>query len=83
MEVIQRGRTAVRPTPVPLLNAVPAVSDMELSEAEYVHFVAPVMCSETSPYLVSALSRFYVTHELLSGFVPCILLILSVEDILI
>ncbi|MEQ2210130.1 hypothetical protein XENOCAPTIV_008807 [Xenoophorus captivus] len=39
MEVIQRGRAAVRPAPVPLLNMVPAVSDSELSEPEYVHCV--------------------------------------------
>lgn len=36
MEVIQRGRAAVRPAPVPLLNVVPAISDSELSEPEYV-----------------------------------------------
>lgn len=38
MEVIQRGRTAVRPAQVPPLSVVPAVSDGELSEPEYVHF---------------------------------------------
>lgn len=37
MEVIQRGRTAVRPALFPPLSVVPAVSDSELSEAEYVH----------------------------------------------
>lgn len=36
MEVIQRGRTAVRPALFPPLSVVPAVSDSELSEAEYV-----------------------------------------------
>ncbi|KAI2666088.1 Axin-1 [Labeo rohita] len=35
MEVIQRGRTAVRPALFPTLSVVPAVSDTELSEAEY------------------------------------------------
>eukprot|EP00079_Xenopus_tropicalis_P010744 XP_002935881.1 PREDICTED: axin-1 isoform X1 [Xenopus tropicalis] len=33
-EVIQRGRCPARPAYVPLLNVVPAVSDMDLSEAE-------------------------------------------------
>lgn len=75
MEVIQRGRTAVRPALVPLLNTVPAVSDMELSEAECVHLVAPVMCC---PCLVSVLSCICATL-----FVPCMLLLLSVGDILI
>lgn len=36
MEVIQRGRTAVRPALFPTLSVVPAVSDTELSESEYV-----------------------------------------------
>lgn len=39
MEVIQRGRTAVRPAQFPQLSVVPAVSDSELSEPEYVHRV--------------------------------------------
>ena len=34
MEVIQRGRAAVRPALFPPLSAVPAVSDTELSEPE-------------------------------------------------
>lgn len=34
MEVIQRGRTAVRPAVFPPLSVVPAVSDGELSESE-------------------------------------------------
>ncbi|KAM3599029.1 uncharacterized protein V6R79_025828 [Siganus canaliculatus] len=42
MEVIQRGRTAVRPALFPPLNMVPAVSDSELSEPEYVHRVLSV-----------------------------------------
>ncbi|XP_053550190.1 axin-1 [Bombina bombina] len=33
-EVIQRGRASVRPAYIPLLNVVPAVSDMDLSESE-------------------------------------------------
>lgn len=36
MEVIQRGRSAVRPPMFPPLSVVPAVSDSELSEPEYV-----------------------------------------------
>lgn len=36
MEVIQRGRTALRPSLFPPLSVVPAVSDCELSEPEYV-----------------------------------------------
>ena len=36
LEVIQRGRTAVRPALFPPLSVVPAVSDTELSEPEYV-----------------------------------------------
>ncbi|XP_036594116.1 axin-1 isoform X1 [Trichosurus vulpecula] len=33
-EVIQRGRSSVRPACMPMLNVVPAVSDMDLSESE-------------------------------------------------
>lgn len=35
-EVIQRGRCCIRPACTPVLSAVPAVSDLELSETEYV-----------------------------------------------
>lgn len=35
-EVIQRGRSCVRPVCTPVLSVVPAVSDTELSETEYV-----------------------------------------------
>ncbi|KAB1251937.1 Axin-1, partial [Camelus dromedarius] len=35
-EVIQRGRSCVRPVCTPVLSVVPAVSDLELSETEYV-----------------------------------------------
>lgn len=41
MEVIQRGRTAVRPAMFPPLSVVPAVSDSELSEPEYAHYFFP------------------------------------------
>lgn len=41
MEVIQRGRSAVRPPTFPPLSVVPAVSDSELSEHEYVHRFLP------------------------------------------
>lgn len=48
MEVIQRGRTVVRPAIFPTLNVVPAVSDTELSEAQYVTLAQfPIM-----PFLV-------------------------------
>lgn len=33
-EVIQRGRSCIRPTCTPVLSVVPAVSDLELSETE-------------------------------------------------
>ncbi|KAH0632094.1 hypothetical protein JD844_020157 [Phrynosoma platyrhinos] len=33
-EVIQRGRSSVRPACMPVLNVVPAVSDLDLSESE-------------------------------------------------
>lgn len=49
MEVIQRGRTAVRPALFPPLSVVPAVSDSELSEPEYVHCVLPVLFPVTFP----------------------------------
>lgn len=39
MEVIQRGRAAVRPALIPPLSVVPAVSDTELFETEYVSAV--------------------------------------------
>lgn len=42
MEVIQRGRTAVRPALIPPLSVVPAVSDSELSKSEYVYCVLPL-----------------------------------------
>ncbi|XP_012713449.2 axin-1 [Fundulus heteroclitus] len=66
MEVIQRGRAAVRPSPVPLLNAVPAVSDGELSEPEHKATkkqacenitVAYYFCEELIPYRTSVKGR--------------------------
>lgn len=51
MEVIQRGRTAVRPALFPPLSVVPAVSDSELSEPEYVHYVLPVLLPVTLPIM--------------------------------
>lgn len=40
-EVIQRGRSCARPACTPVLSVVPAVSDLELSETEYVRPQAP------------------------------------------
>ncbi|XP_047213136.1 axin-1-like [Girardinichthys multiradiatus] len=66
MEVIQRGRAAVRPPPVPLLNMVPAVSDSELSEPEHKATkkqpcgnitVAYYFCEELIPYMTSVKGR--------------------------
>lgn len=51
MEVIQRGRTVVRPAVFPTFNMVPAVSDTELSEAQYV----PLAQFPIRPFLVSSL----------------------------
>uniref|UniRef100_A0A3Q2DP89 Axin-1 n=1 Tax=Cyprinodon variegatus TaxID=28743 RepID=A0A3Q2DP89_CYPVA len=66
MEVIQRGRAAVRPVPVPLLTEVPAVSDSELSEPEHKGSkkqtcenitVAYYFCEELIPYRTSVPGR--------------------------
>uniref|UniRef100_A0A1A7YXY2 Axin-1 n=1 Tax=Iconisemion striatum TaxID=60296 RepID=A0A1A7YXY2_9TELE len=66
MEVIQRGRTAVRPAPVPPLTVVPAVSDSELSEPEHKATkkqpcenitVAYYFCEELIPYRTSVRGR--------------------------
>uniref|UniRef100_A0A3B4C1L0 Axin-1 n=1 Tax=Pygocentrus nattereri TaxID=42514 RepID=A0A3B4C1L0_PYGNA len=69
MEVIQRGRTAIRPATFPPLSVVPAVSDTELSEAEYVLHkavkkqpcenitVAYYFCGEPIPYRTSVKGR--------------------------
>lgn len=49
-EVIQRGRSCVRPACTPVLSVVPAVSDTELSETEYVRplrvfsYCSPSLC---------------------------------------
>lgn len=62
MEVIQRGRSAVRPTQCPPMNVVPAVSDSELSEPEHTASkkpssekmtVAYYLCEEPIPYTTS------------------------------
>lgn len=66
MEVIQRGRTAVRPTQFPPLSVVPAVSDSELSEPEHKATkkqtcenttVAYYFCEELIPYRTSVKGR--------------------------
>ncbi|XP_052406613.1 axin-1 isoform X2 [Carassius gibelio] len=66
MEVIQRGRTTVRPALFPTLSVVPAVSDMELSEAEHKNVkkqpcenitVAYYFCGEPIPYRTSVKGR--------------------------
>ncbi|KAJ8374143.1 hypothetical protein SKAU_G00047230 [Synaphobranchus kaupii] len=62
MEVIQRGRSAVRPAALPPLSLVPAVSDTDLSECEYKSVkrppcenmvVAYYFCGEPIPYRTS------------------------------
>lgn len=50
-EVIQRGRSCVRPACTPMLSVVPAVSDMELSETEYVRPPAGLPAPPTQPSL--------------------------------
>ncbi|XP_060921633.1 axin-1 isoform X1 [Labrus mixtus] len=66
MEVIQRGRTAVRPPLFPPLSVVPAVSDSELSELEHKTTkklqcenitVAYYFCEELIPYRTSVKGR--------------------------
>ncbi|KAM9391557.1 axin-1, partial [Pholidichthys leucotaenia] len=66
MEVIQRGRAAVRPAQFPPLNVVPAVSDSELSEPEQKGgkkqpcenmTVAYYFCEELIPYRTSVRGR--------------------------
>nr|XP_061805806.1 axin-1-like [Nerophis lumbriciformis] len=66
MEVIQRGRTALRPPLFPPLNVVPAVSDCELSEPEHKvakkqasdsMTVAYYFCGEPIPYRTSVKGR--------------------------
>lgn len=48
-EVIQRGRSCVRPVCTPVLSVVPAVSDLELSETEYVRPPrVPVLLTQTA-----------------------------------
>ncbi|XP_028310897.1 axin-1 isoform X2 [Gouania willdenowi] len=66
MEVIQRGRTAVRSAQFPPLSVVPAVSDTELSETERKASkkqacenttVAYYFCEEAIPYRTSVRGR--------------------------
>ncbi|XP_045889552.1 axin-1 [Micropterus dolomieu] len=66
MEVIQRGRTAVRPALIPPLSVVPAVSDSELSKSEHKATkkqpcenitVAYYFCEELIPYRTSVKGR--------------------------
>ncbi|KAM9784875.1 axin-1 isoform 1-T3 [Syngnathus typhle] len=66
MEVIQRGRTALRPAQFPPLSVVPAVSDCELSEPEHKATkkqvsnsmtVAYYFCGEPIPYRTSVKGR--------------------------
>ncbi|XP_074552630.1 axin-1 isoform X1 [Halichoeres trimaculatus] len=66
MEVIQRGRTAVRPALFPPLSVVPAVSDSEFSELEHKAAkklpcenitVAYYFCEELIPYRTSVRGR--------------------------
>ncbi|KAL7378242.1 hypothetical protein ABVT39_010797 [Epinephelus coioides] len=66
MEVIQRGRTAVRPALFPSLSVVPAVSDSELSQPEHKATkkqpcenitVAYYFCEELIPYRTSVKGR--------------------------
>ncbi|KAM3863659.1 axin-1 [Diretmus argenteus] len=66
LEVIQRGRTAVRPALFPPLSVVPAVSDSELSESEHKApkkqpceniTVAYYFCGEPIPYRTSVKGR--------------------------
>ncbi|XP_072916372.1 axin-1 isoform X1 [Hemitrygon akajei] len=71
-EVIQRGRTSIRPACIPVLNVVPAVSDMDLSESEHKPqkksangvsqtgdniVVAYYFCGEPIPYRTSVKGR--------------------------
>ncbi|XP_053300305.1 axin-1 isoform X2 [Pleuronectes platessa] len=66
MEVMQRGRTAVRPALFPPLSVVPAVSDSDLSEPEHKAskkqpcentVVAYYFCEEQIPYRTSVKGR--------------------------
>ncbi|XP_078126227.1 axin-1 isoform X3 [Sander vitreus] len=72
MEVIQRGRTAVRPALFPPLNVVPAVSDIELSQPEHKATkkqpcenitVAYYFCEELIPYRTSVKGRVVTLRQ--------------------
>jgi hypothetical protein len=62
---MQRGRTCVRPACAPVLSVVPAVSDLELSETEYVHPVGPPGFAQLSP----GQAKFQSGTPILIGFV--------------
>lgn len=69
MEVIQRGRTVVRPAVFPTLNVVPAVSDTELSEAQYVplaQFPHHALLSALS--LIDSVRVYIILHPLLPAY---------------
>ncbi|XP_061606351.1 axin-1 isoform X1 [Phyllopteryx taeniolatus] len=72
MEVIQRGRTALRPALFPPLSVVPAVSDCELSEPEHKvtkkqgcdsMTVAYYFCGEPIPYRTSIKGRLVTLSQ--------------------
>ncbi|XP_039681068.1 axin-1 isoform X3 [Perca fluviatilis] len=72
MEVIQRGRTAVRPALFPPLSVVPAVSDIELSQPEHKATkkqpcenitVAYYFCEELIPYRTSVKGRVVTLRQ--------------------
>lgn len=62
---MQRGRTCVRPACAPVLSVVPAVSDLELSETEYVRPVGTPGFAQPSP----AQAKFQSGPPILIGFV--------------
>lgn len=56
---MQRGRTCVRPACAPVLSVVPAVSDLELSETEYVRPVGPPGSAHPSPGQIPKWSTYF------------------------
>lgn len=62
---MQRGRTCVRPACAPVLSVVPAVSDLELSETEYVRPVGPPGFAQPSP----GQAKFQSGPPILIGFI--------------
>ncbi|CAB1341765.1 unnamed protein product [Coregonus sp. 'balchen'] len=63
MEVIQRGRAAVRPALFPPLSVVPAVSDTELSESEYVQSGLPQHKATKKPACENITVAYYFCGE--------------------